>query len=540
MRATLTVMAHLAALLALSQVHARAESAAPVHTRKSQFRIPYRYDAQEMQRLGAQEIRLYVSLDQGANWHHAATVPPPAGRFDFVAPGEGEYWFSVRTVDGLNRQFPPGERHEPGLKVIVDVTPPAFEVGIRQLEAGRVQISWRAEDPHIDTSTLRLEYLQAGSRQWQPVSVVPQAAGRTSWSIPHGGVVAVRGSIADFAANVARAEQQASIAPASRKEPLPPTDDYDEPIAENDTGLDLAGLGTGAAFSDEEGGSQLGPRFTPIPPVTSAGRTTAPAFPEIGGGEPRIPIRSDVTGRLVSSRKELPLPAVEKAPTLPDEDIAASPESAAERIVASDSFEIDYEIGDVGPSGVGAVEFYITPDGGRSWYKLGDDADRRSPFSVKVPDDGRYGFEIRVRSGVGLVDDPPQPGDAPSIVVVVDKTPPAVELYPIEQGQGAALNQVTIRWQARDANPAAKSVLLACSPSPAGPWTTIRDWAPDTGSYLWNVTGQSAPSLYVALSVRDAAGNVRREVTAEPIVVDLKKPSAKILGVKPPAQADRR
>ena len=150
MRPIVTVIAQLAMILAAAQTQAAPESPAPIHTSKTQFRIPYRYDAEEMRRLDAQEIRLFVSMDGGINWQHVQTVAPATGRFDFVAKGDGEYWFSVRTVDGGGRLFPRGELNRAGLKVIVDATPPRFEVTVRQQKPGRVQLSWRSDDENID------------------------------------------------------------------------------------------------------------------------------------------------------------------------------------------------------------------------------------------------------------------------------------------------------------------------------------------------------------------------------------------------------
>ena len=120
------VIAGMAVLLAAADVEAGIDPVQPVHTAKTRFRIPYRYDAAEMQKLGALEIRLYVSVDGGRSWRHAQTVAPSAGRFDFVAPGEGEYWFSVRTLDAQRRLHPPDDSTVAGLKVIVDFTPPEF------------------------------------------------------------------------------------------------------------------------------------------------------------------------------------------------------------------------------------------------------------------------------------------------------------------------------------------------------------------------------------------------------------------------------
>jgi hypothetical protein len=342
---------------------------------------------------------------------------------------------------------------------------------------------------------------------------VPQVTGQTSWSVPRGGVVSIRGSVTDKASNVARAEARAQIAPAAtpalRRPPVP---SYDEPIAERESSNDTFTDPDGFFMEDD--------------------------LPEIASGQPS----ANANGQFVSNRREEPLAEF----GLDGEDLGHQPmgdgltDANGYRMVRQNSFDIDYEIGDVGPSGVGAVEFYITRNGGQKWYKLGDDLDRRSPFPVKVPGDGRYGFEIRVRSGAGLAADPPQPGEAPSIVVTVDQTPPVIQLYPVQQGQGASLNKIMIRWQAEDENPSDKAISIAYAASPDGPWTVIRDWGEDTGSFLWNVKNEVVPQLYIGVSARDASGNVSRVVSSKPIVVDLKKPSAKIVGVKPPAKGARR
>jgi hypothetical protein len=202
------------------------------------------------------------------------------------------------------------------------------------------------------------------------------------------------------------------------------------------------------------------------------------------------------------------------------------------RAVKSHRFEVNYRIDDVGPSGVSAVELFITQNNGQKWWKYGDDADKQSPFVVEVPEDGVYGFAIRVRSGAGLADDPPQPGEEPSVVIVVDRTPPTVQLHPIQQGAGGQMNKLTISWRIADDNPSDKPISLAYSANPNGPWEPICGWQPDTGSYAWTV-GQGVPTrLYVRLVARDAAGNHSFVDTPQPLLVDLSKPTARIVDVE--------
>lgn len=480
----------------------------PVYTNKPRFRIPYKYDPAEMQKLGAREIRLYLSTDQGGQWQLAQSVDPRAQRFEFEAPVEGHYWFAVRTLDGQNNLHPPGNTMEPGLKVVVDMTQPAFDLSLRQLDAGRVELTWTAQDPHLDLTTLRLEYMQTGAGNWQPISVVPQPSGQTQWAVPAGSVVAVRGSIADLAGNTRSADARLQAGAGAPTGPAPPTPDFREPIATAPQGDLAAGLSLPQRFPT--------PAADPsalVPQTIPQGNHAAPMMTNVSDAGNRAEI--------IHARRP------DMAATVPG-PVAGT----GGRVVNTRKFQIGYAVDEVGPSGVQSVEMYITEDGGRKWFKYGNDPDVQSPFTVEVPRDGMYGFTIRVRSGVGLAADPPYPGDRPAVVVTVDSTPPSIALMPPQQGQGAALNRILLRWKVTEDNPADQPILLSYAADPNGPWTPIGSWQADAGSYVWTV-GPGTPSrLFVRLTARDAAGNVNATETPQPVLVDLTRPTARIVDVE--------
>jgi hypothetical protein len=118
---------------------------------------------------------------------------------------------------------------------------------------------------------------------------------------------------------------------------------------------------------------------------------------------------------------------------------------------------------------------------------------------------------------------------------VVDQTPPVVELLPVQQGQGASLNKILIRWRMTDDHPADEPIALAYASDPHGPWEPICTWQPDTGSYQWTVEPGLPSRLYIRITARDAAGNITRAQTDKPILVDLSRPSARIVDVEPSA-----
>ena len=202
------------------------------------------------------------------------------------------------------------------------------------------------------------------------------------------------------------------------------------------------------------------------------------------------------------------------------------------RVVRAKKFQIRYKIEDVGSSGVGTVELYITENNGGKWYKYGNDPDRRSPYQVEVPREGTYGFSLRVRSGVGLAADPPQPGEKPAITVTFDNTPPVVRLMPLQQGRGAALNKILIQWTVTDAFPAERSVSLSYASAPTGPWQPIAGGQPNNGRYVWTIGQRMPQRVYVRLTVQDAAGNSTTVTSPQPVVIDLTRPSARIVDVQ--------
>jgi hypothetical protein len=318
----------------------------------------------------------------------------------------------------------------------------------------------------------------------------------------------VRGSISDLAGNQGLKQAQATAAPGGDVAPRP-SPALREPIA----GAESPSVAAGDAPP------LLAP--APIAPVITPAPGPAPAAvsPQFISGSAAA--RPDIT----QDRWTNPDQATVEANT------GYRPQGR-QRIVNTRRFQLGYKLDDVGPSGVGGVDLYITQDAGRKWYRYGEDADRTSPMEVQVPQDGEYGFAVRVRSGAGLGYEPPTPGEPPSILVVVDQTAPTLELLPVQQGQGPALNQVQIRWRTSDAHPSDKPISLYYAPTPQGPWELISGWRADTGSFAWQV-GPGAPAqFYVRVLARDAAGNITKAETPQPIVVDLSRPSARIVDVE--------
>src|SRR5207249_5254862 len=112
-----------AAVLAQTPGSAPAESLPKKsYTNKTMFRLPVRID--EPARGSVQEIRLYVKRGTG-DWACEQTAPPTQSFFAYHAAHDGEYWFTVVTVNKQGQANPADvAREPPSLIVVVDTQAP--------------------------------------------------------------------------------------------------------------------------------------------------------------------------------------------------------------------------------------------------------------------------------------------------------------------------------------------------------------------------------------------------------------------------------
>lgn len=203
------------------------------------------------------------------------------------------------------------------------------------------------------------------------------------------------------------------------------------------------------------------------------------------------------------------------------------------RLVNSRSFEMDYEIESIGPSGIAKVELWGTRDGGRSWSSFGVDNDNRSPIRVNVDGEGLYGFRIAVQSGSGVGSPLPRSGDQPEILIAVDLTKPNARLTDVQTGMAQHAGEMLIRWEATDAALAVRPVTLLFADKIGGPWTTIAANLENSGSYVWRPDERVPDRVYLRIEARDEAGNIGSYETADSIPLDRIRPEGRIRGVRP-------
>jgi len=220
------------------------------------------------------------------------------------------------------------------------------------------------------------------------------------------------------------------------------------------------------------------------------------------------------------------------------------------------SFDMAYEVESRGPSGISRLDLWVTRDDGRTWLKWSQHDGKAATVRVNlnVPNnpqpEGAYGFRVVPVSGAGLSEREPVSGDPPDLRVIVDVTPPTLDLYrPV--GDPNNPDALVIQWKATDANFGEDPITIEWSDKPTGPWQPTAAAGellpagasplqqprrlPNSGQFSWRVPAGLPPRVYLKVSARDAAGNVREVITREPVLVDLVKPRAKISGIITPA-----
>lgn len=497
-------------------------------TRQTAFTIPFRIEPPQTPEARPVEVQLHVSTDQGATWAVAGSVRPDKGSFVYRAPHDGEYWYSIRTVDAQGVVRPEGPL-SPQLQVTVDTVAPRLDLSVTRGAAGEIVARWQAVDPHLKREGFKLEYQSTSTGPWERVAVEsPPSAMRhtlsgeaTWWPNAASGPLLVRAEITDLSGNPAVTQavvKPGEFAPASRAAQRAPGDGW----RPNEQAPQSAGDATHWPPD----------RAMPNSLASSAGRQTSgeSASEAIAPSSAPAGFAPDIHARTSAQTVSNARVGRPGSPL----DFSLLPAAVRPRMVNSASFELEYEIESVGPSGVGRVELWGTRDGGRTWSDYAVDTDHTSPMSVTVGGEGIYGFRILVQSGSGFGGRPPAEGDLPDIWIGVDLTRPTCRITGTEVSPDAS--ELLVRWEATDDVLDPRGVTLLFSESRNGPWTPIASGLENTGSYAWRLDGRVPERIVLRLEVRDEAGNAGVFDTADTVALDRHRPAGRIRGVRPISQ----
>jgi nucleotide-binding universal stress UspA family protein len=521
-------------------------------TRQSSFTIPFSVDP----RSGATEVQLFVSTDRGASWRLDARQRPEDGQFLFRAAQDGEFWFASHTVTPRAAQAP--ARFAPELRVRVDTTSPQVELEARVGSSGEIIARWQAVDADLVVESVKLEYQPSGEHAWQPVVLDPaktvhevgKASGEAVWfARTQQRGISLRIVARDAAGNSAivnrgvylpniaqRSPPPASAAPsaqpapgvvAAQRTPAPlnvdpfRSDDLritDKPVQRWTSETPPASTDDPARLAASAPPDKPLPAYAAVSvPVASAvanrADADAPQDPFARRNEERRQQGVDSTGQTPSGE----MPSNVPAPTPERDDLPAGEQPSFTNKL---QFKLDYDSDDVPLEQIAAVELWGTHDGGRTWLKWGEDADKQSPFEVEVEHEGVFGYRIVVVHKNGMASHAPRAGDAADIWVGVDTARPEVKLRSVAFGKGHQAGHLIIHWDATDQWLTPRPITLLYAIEPQGPWSTVAAGLANSGEYLWRVEPSVPRRIYLKVEARDLAGNLTEDQLPSPVELE--------------------
>ena len=274
--------------------------------------------------------------------------------------------------------------------------------------------------------------------------------------------------------------------------------------------------------------AQVGQRASTVFPGTAPAAPPSPALPAANTAAlPPLPAASGQANpplRPVDYKVKAPegLPSLQQPLVLDQPKTGANP--PAVRVLNSKHILLDFVLRDSPAVPMAGVELWYTRDA-QMWIKHPSPLQRRSPVVVDVVDDGTYGFTLVACGEAGPITKRPQNGDLPQAWVVVDVTPPAVNLTSVEARGDLRDRKLAILWKATDANLGARPITLSYADSAAGPWTLIAANLANSGYYQWSLPAGLPSRILIRVEAADEVGNIGVAQTPEPIIVDLSQPS---------------
>jgi hypothetical protein len=328
--------------------------------RNTVFHLPFKIG--QKAQANVREMHLWMRDDSG-QWKLADRVPPSASYFTCRVPHDGEYGFSIVTVDRRGLATPRNVTSRlPELLVVVESRPQSARPAA---PAGVVPGIMENAVP-LETPAVRMSGSQSASGQ--------PSGGMTEAIVP-----------------VSPIQQ----APASQ--PLRTITETIVPVAEpGPLTLDanhVPGVraGTGMTIVNQPS--------APAP----APATITPEITEQAGSEEEIPGATAVSTSDRTVKGQVVL------------------------LVNNAHVSVEYNVGKSGPSGLAKVLIYGTTDQGRTWECLGEDADHHSPAEITLPGEGTYGIRMVGINGNGFGGKAPAAGEQPATTIEVDLTKPKIQ-----------------------------------------------------------------------------------------------------------------
>ncbi len=461
------------------------------------------------------EVLLYVKDDPNQAWTLAERSSPTSKEFVFKAERDGEYWFTVVTVDKMGRSTPFNLASQPpGAIVVLDRKNPQVDVVRLPANSMGYCVQCKLTDDNPDRTQTKFEY-QTRDKIWRLLDPIPGQP--NNYCIPSQAIITgmIRVTAADRCANETMVEMHLQDCQTIggpkldrvAKKPRfvnPPQETPKQPIQK-------------VEFQTVE-------KLPPPPPKTKKAtvqKSNPPTtLPNNVVAAPKV-IHAPKAGK--DQEPEIPAPPMTNL---------AVPNSPAE-IINSTRLVLNYNVQEAN-GGVGRVEVWVTRDNAQTWQRLAEDPDKESPAAVEVTGEGVYGLTLVATNSRGFGGEPPAPGSTPDRVVEVDLTAPQVEVVSVSPIKGAQAGTMMIMWKATDKNMAENPIDLYYTTKANGPWVAIAKGLINNGQYRWFVPREVGPEVYVRIVARDSANNTTTTQSSQPALVDdLTRPVLRIQAIQP-------
>jgi hypothetical protein len=508
-----------------------------VYLNQRNFQIPISIKPERQADI--KELLLFRSRDQGRSWDIYSRATPDKKAFPVMAQADGPLWFSIGVMDTKDRQDPPDPSRAPvGQKLVIDTVKPEVRIVSAERLGEEIQVRWEVQEAYPDWATLRLEYWigESPTGQTVPLPIKPGGTGFLKFKPGMPGPVTLQLLLRDLAGNEGADKKTVPGAGGMVDRAVVSAGAVEGTAALRMDSVSSRpalpeGPNNGASGHPGATGGTTGtlpPPSGQTPPPPPGGLTPLPSPTGNGAGSSAVANSTGPNGAVAGS-------GATRLGALPPL-----------RIVNKRQAKLEFEVAEFGPSGLGAVDVYVTTDEGATWEPTRAEPGTALPVSgeiknpgpvvgsvsVQLPRDGvTYGFYLVVKSRAGLGDPPPRPGDTPQVRIEVDTTPPLAELY-APTPDPARKDSLVLSWKAEDRNLAANPVSLEWAAQREGPWEFIGDpHLPNTGRYTWTVPPRTPPKVYLRLTVRDTADNTAVAQTQEPVLIDLFRPKLSRVGL---------
>lgn len=468
---------------------------------KHVIRLPI--EMEQNVRQAVQEIHLYVKDQPGAAWKLTDKVGAAQESFTFQAPRDGEYWFTMVTLDKQGRSHPADVRNEPpGLAVIIDTQPPAIELTNLGSVADLQMIQIEITDPHLDIGKTRMLF-QGGDKVFRDMLAVPGRA--NVYCIPAEAVRTglIRASTEDLANNQGFVEMHLSTMKTAAAPSV---------------------AGTAAGQPERKTPGDAAPLQLPMNLNNAPALFPAEPKKDVNSKPANPTTKVDYRPNGAEGPRWMGNSTVEAPPIISPPHQAAKPaigsDQPARQIVNTTKVFLDYQIENAGLSGVGRVEAWITRDKGQSWHKVGAETKRKSPIEVQLPGEGLFGVTLIASNGRGVTAGPPAMGDAPDGWIEVDTTKPSAQITAVRNAVENGKAVVHIGWSSADKNFGDAPVELFFAATPQGPWLPIVKGLKSEGTHRWAPPVEIGAQAHLRLIAKDAAGNIGIASTLEPVLFD--------------------